>query len=256
VTKPSTKPPSSRPPRVVSAGPRLAAKARAGRRDRRRGLLRRLAWVLTGVVPLLLLGWVLLGSSLLAVQHVVVAGEHRLTAAQVEAAAEVRTGTPLARLDAAGIARRVRSLGVIEQVTVSRSWPHTVKVTVVERLPFVAVPRAHGVLLLDDEGYPLATVATIPRGVVRLEVTDPARTDATTRAALSVLRGLPKTLRGALGSVRASSPEQVTLLLSGGRQVLWGGASDGSAKAAATLALLRMPGTFFDVSAPGVVTRR
>ncbi len=256
MTKPSTKQPGVRPPRVVSAGPRLAAKAQAGRRDRRRGLLRRASWLLAVLVPLLLLGWVLLGSSLLAVQKVVVTGEHRLTAAQVEAVADVRTGTPLARLDAAGIARRVRTLGAVDRVTVSRAWPHTVKVTVVERVPFVAVPRTHGVLLLDDEGYPLATVATIPRGVVRLEVTDPTRGDATTEAALSVLRELPKTLRGALGSVRASSPEQVTLLLSGGRQVLWGGASEGPAKAAAALALLRMPGTVFDVSAPRVVTRR
>jgi cell division protein FtsQ len=251
-----SKPTGARPPRVVSAGPRLAAKAQAGRRDRRRVLLRRAGWAMAGVVPLLVLGWVLLSSSLLAVQKVVVTGVSRLTAAQVESAAGVRSGTPLARLDTGAIARRVRALGAVDEVTVSRGWPHTVKVAVVERVPFVAVPRPHGVLLLDDEGYPLATVATIPRGVVRLEVTDPVRTDPATSAALSVLRGLPKGLLGVLGSVRAASPEQVTLMLRGGRQVLWGGASDGSAKAAAALALLRMPGTVFDVSAPGVVTRR
>lgn len=246
----------TKPPRVVSAGPRLAAKAEASRRDRRRVRRHRAGWAAAGVLPLLLLGWVLLSSSLLAVRKVVVTGESRLTAAQVEAAAGVRPGTPLARLDTAAIASRVRALGAVKAVTVSRGWPHTVKVTVVERVPFVAVPRSQGVLLLDDEGYPLTTVATIPRGVVRLEVTDPARTDPTTKAALSVLRSLPKDLIGVLGSVRAGSPEQVMLLLHGGRQVLWGGASDGSAKVAAALALLRMPGTIFDVSAPGVVTRR
>jgi cell division protein FtsQ len=251
-----SRPTGTKPPRVVSAGPRLAAKAQAGRRDRRRVLLRRAGWALAGIGPLLMLGWVLLGSSLLAVQTVVVTGESRLTVAQVETAAGVRSGTPLARLDTGAIARRVRALGAVDKVTVSRGWPHTVKIIVVERLPFVAVPRAHGVLLLDDQGYPLATVATIPAGVIRLEVTGPERANPTTSAALSVLRGLPKDLRGVLGSVRAASPEQVTLLLRGGRQVLWGGASDGSAKAAATLALLRMPGTIFDVSAPGVVTRR
>jgi cell division protein FtsQ len=251
VTKPSTK-----PPRVVSAGPRLAAKAQEDRRNRRRVLLRRAGWAAAVVVPLILLGWVVLSSTLLAVNKVVVTGESRLSAAQIEAAADVLPGTPLARLDTGAIARRVRALGAVGEVTVSRGWPHTVKVAVVERVPFVAVPRAHGVLLLDDDGYPLATVATVPRGVVRLEVADPARTDATTTAALSVLRGLPTPLRGLLGAVRAASPEQVTLLLTGGRQVLWGGASDGTAKAAAALALLRMPGTIFDVSAPGVVTRR
>jgi cell division protein FtsQ len=99
-------------------------------------------------------------------------------------------------------------------------------------------------------------VATIPRGVFRLDVKDPGRSDPTTVAALSVLRSLPKGLLSALGSVRAASPEQVTLLMRGGRTVLWGGAADGPAKGAAALALLRLPGTVFDVSAPGVVTRR
>ena len=246
----------SRPPRVVSAGPRLAAKAKAARRDRRQVLLRRTTWGLACVAPLALLGWVLLATSALAVQKVVVTGEKRLTAAQIETAAAVAPGTPLARVDIGAVARRIRALGPVADVTVSRSWPHALRVTVVERVPVVAVPRGKGVLLLDDQGVPLATVPTIPHGVYRLEVKDPAREDPSTQAALSVLRGLPRALLGQLGSLRATSPEQVTLLLKGGRQVLWGGTADPSAKASAVLALLRMPGTIFDVSAPGVVTRR
>ena len=92
----------------------------------------------------------------------------------------------------------------------------------------------------------------MPRGVVPLVSSSPPAT----AAALAVLRSLPPALRARLGSVSATSAEQVTLLLADHRQVLWGGASDEATKAAAVMALLRMPGTVFDVSAKGVVTRR
>ncbi|MDX6220211.1 MAG: cell division protein FtsQ, partial [Frankiales bacterium] len=56
--------------------------------------------------------------------------------------------------------------------------------------------------------------------------------------------------------VRASSPQQVSLVLSGNRVVIWGSADQSSQKAAAALALLKMPGRTYDVSSPSVVTRR
>ena len=82
-----------------------------------------------------------------------------------------------------------------------------------------------------------------------------ASTQATS-AALRVLLGLPHALAGRLGELRAPTPEQVTLVLTDGRTVLWGGPVDGPTKASAVLALLHLPGTVFDVSAPGVATRR
>jgi cell division protein FtsQ len=206
--------------------------------------------------PLVLLGWVLLASSLLAVQRVVVTGEVRLTAAQIVTAADVAPGTPLARVDTTAVARRIRALGPVADVTVSRRWPHSLQVKVIERVAVVGVPHGKDVLLLDGQGFTVAAVAAIPRGVYRLDVQNPSRDDPTTTAALTVLRGLPKGLRAHLGSLRATSPEQVTLLLKDGRQVLWGGAEDAAAKASTLQALLKMPGTTFDVSAPGVATRR
>lgn len=242
----------SRPPRVVPAGPRLAAKAAAQRRERRRELLRRARLVGAVVLPLVLTGWVVLASSLLAVKRVVVAGETRLSESQIARAAGIAPGTPLARVDTGAVARRVKALGPIASVTVSRRWPHALRVTVVERVPVVAVPHGKSLQLLDLHGVEVAEAATAPRGVYRLETTSPEAT----RAALAVLRTLPHGIAGRLGSLKATSPEQVTLVLRDGRQILWGGPADSAAKAAAVLALLRMPGTVFDVSAPGVATRR
>lgn len=242
----------SKLPRVVSAGPRLAAKAAAERRDRRHSRLRRAGLVAAVAAPLGLVGWVVLGSPLLDVEQVHVTGLSRLTDAQVEAAVGAVDGTPLARVDTAAVRKRVAGLAAVDSVTVSRAWPDTLEVTVVERVPVVGIASADGVRLLDGSGAEVAVVATVPSGVVRLET----GSDSSTTAALRVLTGLPRGIASRLGSVKAPTPEQVTLVLRDGRQVLWGGAVDGPTKAAAVTALLSKPGTFFDVSAPGVVTTR
>ncbi len=246
--------PVARPPRVVSAAPRLAARAVADRQARRSVWVRRTGWVSGTCLPPALVGWLVLGSSVLGVQKVVVTGEHRLTAAQISAVVNVPYGTPLARVDTSAVARRVRALSAVAGATVTRSWPHGLKVTVVERVPVVAVAQGGTRLLLDTHGVAVATAKVVPAGVYPLAV--PATDHAATVAALQVLRGLPMVLGHDLVSLTATSPEQVTLTLTHGRRVLWGGAEDGPAKALAVLALLKMPGTVFDVSAPGVVTRR
>ena len=242
----------SKLPRVVSAAPRIEARARARRRDRTSSLVRRICWGVAVVAPLVLLGWIVVASPLLAVQKVVVVGESRLSVAAITAAAGVPSGTPLARVDTGAVAARIRALGPVASVTVSRGWPHELRVKVVERVPVVAVARGSSVILLDYSAVEVATVAAAPHGVFPLT----AASGAATRAALSVLHGLPRGIAGRLRSLTAPSPEQVTLVLRDGRQILWGGPVDGGSKAAAVLALMRMPGRIFDVSSPGVVTRR
>lgn len=241
---------------VLPVGPRLQERARAERRERRRVLARRGGWVLAAVAPFALAAWVLLGSSWLVVGKVVVTGEARVTAAQVLAAAHVRIGTPLARVDTGAVAARVRALGPVASVRVSRSWPRTLRVTVVEREPLVAVGHGTAWTLYDATGTQLGTATAVPAGLVRLEVAHPGPGDAPTHAALTVLQTLPKALRLQVAVVRASSPEQVSLVLRDGRQVVWGGTSDARAKATALVALLRLPGRVYDVSSPTVVTRR
>lgn len=245
----------SRPP-VVSAQARLAERAREERRAHRRALLRRGGWALAVTTPFVAAGWLLLASPWLVVDEVVVSGTERLTPAEVLAAADVDVGRPLARVDTAGVARRVRALGPVLSVEVDRGWPGTLEVRVVEREPVAAVGAPGSFTLLDATGARLGTVRALPRGVVRLAVARPAPEDPATRAALQVLRAVPAPVRGQLLGVRAPSPEQVTLLLRGNRQVLWGGVDRSREKAAVLVPLLRLPGTRYDVSTPAVVTRR
>lgn len=239
---------------VVVAGPRLAAKKAADRRDRLATRVRRTSWVVAVVGPLVLVAWLLLGSSLLAVRSVSVTGIHRLTAAQVLAAADVPLGRPLARLDTTAVARRVQRLDPVLRVSVTRTWPHGLHLAVVERVPVVAVTRAGQLELLDGTGHDVALTQT--SDLLRLAVAHASPTDPSTRAALVVLQSLPVAVRREVVSLAATSPEQVELVLSRGRRVVWGGVDGSAAKSSELAVLLRLPGHVYDVSAPGVVTRR
>ncbi|MCU1351163.1 MAG: ftsQ [Acidimicrobiales bacterium] len=247
---------SSRPAKVVPAVARLAAKAQAERSVRRRRLGRRLAIGAGGVAAVGLLAWVLLLSPVLAVRTVTVSGTTRLTPAQVRAAADVARGTPLARVDAAAVVRRVEALQQVAQVRVIRGWPSTLRLLVVERVPVVGVVTKTGVSLMDASGVVFAPAPALPPGVVRLQVARPGPSDRTTQAALAVLADLPQPLRGTVRILRAASPSSVTLVLRDGRRVLWGGVGDTALKVQAAEALLKMPGSIYDVSRPEVVTRR
>lgn len=242
------------PRRVLPAAPRLAARAAAERQDRTRRRLRRIGVGVAVLAPLALLAWLLLGSSLLAVRQVTVTGVSQLSAAQVRTAADVPAGTPLARVDLTGVAARVRALTPVAEVDVSRRWPHELRIAVVERVAVAAVADGPRLLLLDATGTVIGPTAAVPHGLLSLRV--PTPTGPPTIAALTVLRSLPAPLRSQLAVVAAATPDQVELLLRDGRRVVWGSPASGPQKAAAAVALLRMPGRTFDVSSPGVVTRR
>jgi cell division protein FtsQ len=202
------------------------------------------------------LGWVLLVSTWLAVAEVTVAGTSRLTPEQVAAAAAVRDGVPLARLDADAVEARVRALPPVADVEVVRSWPSTLHLEVVERQPVAAHAGPEGIRLLDATGVAFAPVAEVPDGMVRIEVDTPLAGDPATTAALAVATALPTELREQVASVTATSATAVELRLEDGRTVVWGSPADSVTKAAAVRALLPMEGTVFDVSAPGVAVRR
>ena len=223
---------------------------------RRSWRLRRLGQGLLLLVPLAAVGWVLLGSSWLAVDRVVPTGLERLSEEQVRAAVDVAPGTPLARVDTDEVAAAVRELPPVASVTVERSWPGILRVTVRERAVAAGVARDGEVVLVDAAGVGFATEPALPPGVVRLEVDDARPGDPATRAALAVTEALPQELRRRVLAVSADEPDRVVLRLDGEQQVLWGAPGETATKAGAALALLETPGGVVDVSTPGLVVRR
>lgn len=255
MTRPVTAAPVRRRPDVASLSEHAAEQAAADRAARRARRTRLVLKGLVALVPVAALAWVLLGSSWLAVDRIEVVGEGRLSEAEVVKAAAVRAGTPLARVDGAGVEARVGRLAPVADVRVGRSWPGTLRVQVTERVPAAAVFGAGSVTLVDADGVLFGTERVAPKGVVRLQVTDPGPDDPATRAALQVHRALPQELRARIKIVRAASPSAVVLLTDTGKQVVWGAPGDTEVKAAAALALLGTDSGRIDVSAPGFVVR-
>ncbi|MGY1777593.1 cell division protein FtsQ/DivIB [Geodermatophilus sp. SYSU D00804] len=243
--------------------------ARPARRRRRRDSPadRRRRRVLGAAVALVLVvaaGWAVWASPLLAVRTVRVDGATTLTAEQVRTAAGVQEGTPLLRVDTDAAAARVARLPQVADVTVTRGWPRSVVVTVVERRPVAVVERAGTRSLVDRDGVPFDTVTgEVPDGVVPLDVATPGPDDPATRAALGALVSLPADVRGRVTGVQATTGEDVTLALADGTTVVWGGADGADTKAAALVALLDQvasgviePATTIDVSSPRAVVLR
>jgi cell division protein FtsQ len=107
--------------------------------------------------------------------------------------------------------------------------------------------------LVDADDVAFRTVATPPVGLVRLDV--PGGDDRSDAAA-QVAGTLPAALAGKLTSITAPTPESVTLHLSDGRTVLWGGTDRSADKARLLAVLIGRPGSYFDLSDPSEVLSR
>ena len=235
------------PGRAVPAGP--------ARRRRR-------SWpVLVAVLAVVgLVGgaaWVLLGSRLIAVRSVIVTGTHLVTKAEVLKVAGVRLGTPLIRVNTSQIAGRVVTIRRVQSVQVTTSWPDRVVIAVRERTPALAVTAPGGGFdLVDPDGVTVLWAAHRPSRLPLYLTSDTAASldgSPDVAAAAAVLAELPAGLRHSLASITAPSPDQVTLELSNGVTILWGNASDASAKAKELSLLMRTHAHYYDVSAPGTV---
>ena len=236
------------------------------RRSRRRVDPRsRLAMVFAAALLVAgLVAWVVLGSPLRAVRTVQVAGAVALPDAQVAGVAGVAEGTPLMRVDTEAAAARVARLPQVRSVEVTRGWPGTVVVTLVERVPVAVVETPGSRQLIDAEGVLFDTITgPVPDGVVSLTVPEPGPEDAATRAALGAVVALPAEVRDALTGVTATTGDDVTLALSGGRTVRWGSAAETDRKAEVLGALLTQidsgalePAEVLDVSTPDAVVLR
>ena len=208
--------------------------------------------------------WLLLASPVLGVSTVQVDGVTTLPADQVRESAGIEPGTPLLRVDVDAARERVARLPQVASVEVTRGWPRTVVVTVVQRVPVAIVGDPGGRSLVDREGVLFDTVTgEPPAGVVPLEVAAPGPGEPATMAGLAAIEALPADIRRQVGSVAASTAEDVSLTLADGTLVLWGGPEESGRKATALAALIEQladgdlePAATIDVSTPEAVVLR
>ncbi|GAE68703.1 cell division protein FtsQ [Cutibacterium acnes JCM 18909] len=123
------------------------------RRRRRRKRNRIIAGVVAAVVVLVLVAmWIVRSSSLLCVNTIEVHGTHLVTASQVEQAAKIPKGQPLARVNTDDVAARVTRMDIVQQAEVYRKWPHTVVIDITELKISYQVKTPGGYLWIDPPG--------------------------------------------------------------------------------------------------------
>jgi cell division protein FtsQ len=228
------------------------------RRARQRRLRAAFPWAL-GLAVLAVAGliaWTVYATGVFGVRDVRVVGADLVNAEQVRSAAAVPTGLPLARVDLDGIRTRVAALPAVESVEVSRDWPGTVRVDVVERTAAAVAPHAGRYAVMDASGVVFQTLGRRPTHLPLVRVTAPGPDDLATRGSLEVLAALSPKLRGQLVEITATGPAKITLKLRENRTIVWGDASRSDTKSTVATAMLGRDGDTIDVSSPEVVTIR
>ncbi|BBH66950.1 cell division protein FtsQ [Actinoplanes sp. OR16] len=227
-------------------------------RARQRKLKAAMPWLIGAGVLLAVGGlvWLVYGTAVLGVRQVEVVGTELLDPEQVRQAAAIPDNRPLARVDLGAAGARVRELPAVDRVVISRSWPSTVVIEVIERTAVAAVPAKQGFILIDDEGVPFRAVKEQPSGLPLARLSAPGPFDTNTESALAVLAALSDELRRQLVAVAVPSPVQIRLELRKGRVVIWGDDTKSDEKSKVATELLGQKGEEIDVSAPTVVTIR
>ena len=228
----------------------------ARRRFARRQWARRwLAWRPVLVVLLLLalvggVGWLVLFSSTLAVKGVQVEGNAVLAEREVQRAAAVPTGEPLARVDLGAVEERVRNLAPVLDVDVSRAWPDRVRIDVVEREAVAVVDQAGVLRGVDDQGGMFRRYPSRPPGMPLLRIASGTGADALAEAA-RVVELLPSDISARVEYVAVSTVDTISLRLRSGQDVQWGSAESSAQKAEVLAVLLEQKASTYDVSVPG-----
>ncbi|MFC6020377.1 cell division protein FtsQ/DivIB [Plantactinospora solaniradicis] len=227
-------------------------------RARQRRMRAALPWtVLAGLLVVVLVGTgTVYGTSVFGFRTLRIVGAALVTPEQVREAARLSDGVPLARIDLAVVQARVAELPPVARVTVSRQWPRTLLVELVERTPVAVVPQNRRFVVIDGSGVVFQTRSDHPAGLPLARIGTPGPDDVATRGALEVLAALTPELRERLTEVVVEGPARITVKLRGGRTVLWGDASRSDTKAQVATSLLARKGDTIDVRTPDVVTIR
>ena len=213
------------------------------------------------VLVVALLAWIVWFSSFLDTRTVEVEGLTTLGADQVRAVAEVPLGGPLARVDTDAVEERLQKRPRIRSVEVTRSWPHTVTISVVEREAVVWSREAGEIRGIDRFGIDYRSFAKVPAGLIEADIqaTDADVRLETTRAIAEVAQDLRTEKPSWLGRVRAitgSTQDDVTIEMKSGRTIVWGSADQTKRKLGVLRTLLRIDARGYDVSAPDQPTTR
>jgi cell division protein FtsQ len=215
----------------------MASEKRDERDRRRRSIMRRR--VAAGVLVVVAVFAVVWGvvtvwsAPLLPVKVVQVTGASRLTTESVLASAAIPTNATLLKLPKSQIVSRLTANPWIAGVSLTRTLPGTVKISIVERAP-VAIVDAGGaeIWLVSADGHWLArrsaedtsALPTIRDAPGAVPIAGKVSDSKELVNALAVVAGLSPELRGRVRTVTAPTVDKTALMLDDSIQVFVGSA--------------------------------
>ncbi len=206
-----------------------------------------------------------LHSRFFAANHVVVLGARHESTAAIERVTGLADAPPMLDVDPATVSSRVESaFAWVQSATVTKSWPHTVTISVTERRPVAEVTTKTGRLeLVDASGrrlgapgrgqvlphlvYPVATSGAVPDAL-------PVSADP----GLVVASTLPPAFKWQVALIAVNAQGWVTLRLGSPVSFVLGPANDLGAKYEDVAAVIQSTtlhvGDVVDVSVPEIET--
>ncbi|GAA4154354.1 hypothetical protein GCM10022286_01830 [Gryllotalpicola daejeonensis] len=193
-------------------------------------------------------------SPMMALRHIEVVGTHSVKAADVQRALSGELGTPLPLVKSSDVRHALDDFRLIESYSTQLEPPSTLVVRITERTPLGVVKQGSTYEVVDQAGVALSASSTAPAGLPTITVPSGQRPEDSPgfAAAASVIASLPTAVRSTVTGASATSANNVTLVLRGGKHVVWGGTGQMELKAADLQALLKGAphASVYDVSSP------
>jgi len=229
----------------VARGKRDERERRIAETRRRRQV--RIAIILAVIVSVTVGTVSLYRSQLFAIEEVQVIGAERLPIDTVRSRAAVPEGATLLRYPAHEIKERLLAYAWIAEAQVTRDFPHTLRIRIVERKPIASVDTGETFWAVDKTGMVLGEqsleeTSTLPvvRDVPGLDLkAGRASTSEVLMNALTVLSGISDELRGKLRAVTAPSIDETTLLTTENVEILIGEGTELETKSLRALTIMR-----------------
>ena len=209
-----------------------------------------------GIIVALIGGWAALyNSPAFTIQNVEVEGVEHLTADEMSQLANVPTDTTLLRVDTETIRNRLKQTAWVEDATVTRKFPDTIKITVTEREieAIVEIPNRSGsstkkwaiakdhiwLMPIPEPGSEAAKttsekiyedaeaalhITDVPYGT-EAEIGQPCQ-DSNVNNALDIIAGMTTDLANHVETASAAGPAETTLLLDSGVEIAFGKAEN------------------------------
>ncbi len=229
----------------VARGKRDDRERRIAETRRRRQI--RVAIVLAAVITVSAGTIAIYRSPVFGIEEVEVIGAERLPVDTVRNLAAIPDNATLLRYRARAIEERLLAYAWIAEAQVTRDFPHTLRIRIVERKPIALVDTGETFWAVDKTGMVLGEqsldeTSTLPvvRDIPGLDLkAGRASTSEVLINALGVLSGISDELRSKLRAVTAPSIDETTLLTTENVEILIGEANELETKSLRALTIMR-----------------